>query len=157
GRPPRCAPRECGARGPAARWRERVGSPRGNWDRRRRSAAPRPCQRGAPSLAPGEQSPPGPPLLARFARPRAWRARRMVLRCIPLCLCRREFVYGVDQGSYVIDGGLGQDAVAQVEDVARASGGLAEDGGGAGSDLGHGGEEGGGVEVPLHRDLVPEA
>src|SRR5262249_39271968 len=77
--------------------------------------------------------------------------------CVASALRGGELVYGVDQGSYVIDGGLGQDAVAQVEDVARASGGLAEDGGGAGSDLGHGGEEGGGVEVPLHRDLVPEA
>src|SRR5437667_10109190 len=72
-------------------------------------------------------------------------------------LPRRQLVDGVDQRAHVIDRGLGQDAVAQVEDVPGATRRLVEDGGGARADLRDGCEQRRRVEVPLYRDVVAEA
>ena len=57
----------------------------------------------------------------------------------------------------VIDRGLGQDAVAQIEDVAGPSRRLSEDGLDATAQLGQRREEGRGIEVALHRDVVTQA
>ena len=57
---------------------------------------------------------------------------------------------GVHEGADVIDRGVGQDAVAQVEDVARSAAGAGEDQRGATANLGRGCQQRGGIEVPLH-------
>ena len=62
----------------------------------------------------------------------------------------------VDDGEDGVDGGVGDDAVAEVEDVAGAVGGRGEDFGDAGVEDFVGGEEGDGVEVALDGDAVVE-
>src|ERR1035437_1065091 len=66
---------------------------------------------------------------------------------------------GLELADYLEDGfywGVGDDAVAEVEDVAGASYGLGEDFGDAGSEDLFGGEESDGVEVALDGDGVVE-
>src|ERR1039458_1797816 len=62
----------------------------------------------------------------------------------------------VDDGEDGFDRRVGDDAVAEVEDVAGTAGGGGQDLGDAGFEDGFGGEEGDGVEVALHGDAVAE-
>ena len=55
----------------------------------------------------------------------------------------------LDDGFYVIDGSLGENAVAEIEDMAGSARGLVEHGLHPALDLAAGSEEDGGVEVPL--------
>ena len=64
--------------------------------------------------------------------------------------CGGELLYPLDYFDDVVDGGFGDDAVAEVEDVAGAAVGEREDFFDAGFDDGFGSEEGDGVEVSLH-------
>ena len=70
----------------------------------------------------------------------------------------RQFMDGVDERPDVVDRGSGEDAVAEVEDVARPAGGLRRGSRRAcAPDLGGRGEQRGGVEVALDRDVVADA
>src|SRR5262249_42427922 len=62
-----------------------------------------------------------------------------------------------DQGAHVVDRGLGQDAVPEVEDVTGTTGGLTEDGGRARPDGRDRGEQRQRVEVALHGHVVADA
>ena len=61
-----------------------------------------------------------------------------------------------DYLEYGLNRGVGDDAVAEVEDVAGSAGGVGEDFGDAGFEDLFGGEEGDGVEISLHGDGVVE-
>ncbi len=65
-------------------------------------------------------------------------------------LSPRKFMHRVDQCDRIINRRLREDAVAEVEDVAGAAGGLSENFGGAAADFGAVGEKHAGVEVALH-------
>ena len=62
----------------------------------------------------------------------------------------------VDDVEDGVDGGVGDDAMAEVEDVAWAASGLREDFADAGFEDGFGGEECDGVEVALHGAMRTE-
>src|SRR2546428_7290669 len=61
-----------------------------------------------------------------------------------------QFVYVVDQGKHMIDRGLGQYAVAQIEDMSGAASCLFENSAYALADVRQVGEEHGRIEIPLH-------
>ena len=63
---------------------------------------------------------------------------------------------GVDEGDGVIDGGSGEDAVAEVEYVTGSGGGLIENAFGSLADLARAGEEGDRVDVALNGHVVAE-
>ena len=70
---------------------------------------------------------------------------------------RRELVHGVDQRAHVVDRRLGQDAVAEVEDVARAVPPPARGWRPRGARIsGIGASSAVGIEVALHGDVVAE-
>ena len=88
----------------------------------------------------GRRGPPGSAAAASDAR----------LRSAAVSAVRaRLLVDEVDEPAEEIGVGLGQDAVAEVEDVARAAGGLVEDGQGAGPRRLPAREQAGRVEVAL--------
>src|SRR6266446_4379360 len=62
----------------------------------------------------------------------------------------------VDERLHVIDGRVGQDAVAEVEDVARAAAGAAQDVGNPLADVRGLRHQHDGIEVALHRDVVTD-
>ena len=68
----------------------------------------------------------------------------------------RVFVDEVDEGTDVVDGGLRQDAVSEVEDMARTSAGLGQDPPGLALDLLAGASRRTRIEVPLDGDAVAE-
>ena len=59
-------------------------------------------------------------------------------------------MHGINQCDRIIDRRLREDTVAEVEDVAGASGSLGKNFGGAAADFGAVGQEYAGVEVALH-------
>ena len=67
-----------------------------------------------------------------------------------------EFVDGVDEREDVIDRRFGQDAVAEIEDVAGASGGLIENHLGTAANFGRLGEQRDRIEITLNGDIVAE-
>jgi hypothetical protein len=66
-------------------------------------------------------------------------------------------MHDVDQGSDVVDWGLGHDTVAQVEDMSRAATGLGEDPPGLKFDLRHRCQEHHRVEIPLYGNTGAES
>src|SRR5208282_4427029 len=71
-------------------------------------------------------------------------------------LSAAQFVDRIDQRYHVIDRSLGQNAVAEIEDVARAPAGLVQNRLRARANLAHVGEQHDRVEISLYRDAVTE-
>src|SRR3989449_8251037 len=69
----------------------------------------------------------------------------------------RQVVDDVHEGPDVLDGRPGQDAVSEIEDVARPAGRAVEDVFHALTDVRRLGEEHRRIEVPLHRDVRAQA
>ena len=65
-------------------------------------------------------------------------------------------MHRIDEGDGIFDGRLLDDAVAEVEDVAGAAGGLIEDVLGAAADFVAVGQEHERIEVALHRPVVAD-
>jgi hypothetical protein len=63
----------------------------------------------------------------------------------------------LNQGPHKIDWGLGKDAVAEVEDVARAPGSVFENPPGLALDFVRSGQEDDGIQVSLNGDLWTKA
>src|ERR1700739_4427722 len=68
-----------------------------------------------------------------------------------------HFVHGVDQRAHVIDRRFGQDAVAEVEDMAGAAGRPVENQADAPANLGDTSEERDRIEVALHANPISNA
>lgn len=65
-------------------------------------------------------------------------------------------MHRVDEGPGVFDRGFGEHAVAEIEDVAGAAGGLVEDFPGAAADLVGVGQQHRGIEIALDRFIVAD-
>src|SRR5262249_24683507 len=75
----------------------------------------------------------------------------------PLPLARRrQLVHDVDEGLDVFEWSLLVDAVAEIEDVARAARGALENGRGGAADLRRAREQHSGVEIALHGHVEAE-
>jgi hypothetical protein len=62
----------------------------------------------------------------------------------------------VDQGDHVVDRSFGEDAVAQIENMACTAGGTAQNVGGAGFDFFRRREQGNRIEITLHGNIVTD-
>ena len=69
---------------------------------------------------------------------------------------RNERVDDVDQGADVVDGGLRQDPVTEVEDMARTAPGLRQDSPGLALDFLERSEQDDRIEIPLDGDVMTE-